>query len=66
MPTKFIECCPCEALEQKWGQKPKSLPQECHYSIRLEKTSNLNKKSNSVTVVTVSTFVHNIFFHTSN
>ena len=22
------QCCPCEASEQKWGQKPKSTPKE--------------------------------------
>ena len=37
--------CPCEASEQKLGQKPKSTPKEikpwtCHHSICLEKTSN--------------------------
>ena len=22
------QCCPCEASQQKWGQKPKSTPKE--------------------------------------
>ena len=43
------QCCPCEATEQKWSQKPKSTPKEIklckfHHSTCLEKTGNFLKE----------------------
>ena len=47
-PCAVCTMLPCEALEHKWGQKPKFTPKDiellnCHYSICLKKTSNLKK-----------------------
>ena len=46
----YVQYCPCEALEQKLGQKPKPVLKGielsyCHYSICLLKTSILEKNN---------------------